>query len=68
MNALMTAVRELWGLFVEDGSFTIGLVIAVAIGIWVLPRIGMYPQWRGPLFFVIVAIVLFENVARSART
>lgn len=67
MNFLRTALQELWGLFVEDGSFTIGLVVCVAVAIFVLPRVAIPPQWRGIALFLILSLVLFENVRRSAR-
>lgn len=68
MNAITTALRELWGLFVDDASFTIGILICIALAILVFPRIVTDPRWRGPLLFLALAIVLFENVSRSARS
>lgn len=67
MTALAAAFREIWGLFVEDASFTVGILICLALAIYVLPSIGLAPYWRGPLLFVALAVVLIENVARSAR-
>jgi len=67
MNAITTAIRELWGLFVEDASFTTGILICIAFGIFALPHLGMNALWRGPLLFISLAVVLFENVFRSAR-
>lgn len=68
MNALTTAVREVWGLFVEDGSFTIGIIICVLLAIFVLPRVALPQGWRGPVLFIVLALVLVENVRRSARS
>ena len=67
MNAIVTAVRELWGLFVEDASFTVGIVVCLALAIYAFPRVIGAAVWRGPLLFAAVAIVLVENVYRSAR-
>ncbi|MEO7041713.1 MAG: hypothetical protein ABI035_05580 [Gemmatimonadaceae bacterium] len=67
VSIVTTALRELWGLFVEDGSFTIGIVLCIAIGIAILPRIAIPAEWRGAALFVILALVLLENVRRSAR-
>lgn len=67
MNAITTAIREVWGLFVEDASFTIGILICLALAIFVFPHLIPAAVWRGPLLFVILALVLFENVHRSAR-
>lgn len=67
MKAIITAVRELWGLFVEDGSFTVGILVCLALGFFVIPRLVANEQWRGPLLFGCLALMLFENVRRSAQ-
>ena len=66
VSIVTTALRELWGLFVEDGSFTIGIVACIAIAIVILPRVAIPPEWRGVALFMILALVLLENVRRSA--
>ncbi len=67
MNFIRTAIAELWGLFVEDGTFTAGIILCVAIAIFLLPHVGIPAEWRGPALFVLLAVVLMENVRRSAR-
>ena len=71
MNSIVgmvaTPVRELWGLFVEDASFTLGIVVCLALAIYVFPSIVAPSAWRGPLLFGLLALVLIENVMRSAR-
>lgn len=67
VSIVATALRELWGLFVEDGSFTIGIVVCIAIAIAILPRVAIPSAWRGVTLFVILGLVLLENVRRSAR-
>lgn len=67
MNALITAIRELWGLFVEDASFTIGILACLGLAIFVFPRVVAGEHWRGPLLFCALALMLLENVRRSAR-
>lgn len=67
MKSIMSAVRELWGLFVEDASFTLGIVVSLVATIFVLPRIGIPPAWRAIGLFVLSAVVLVENCQRSAR-
>jgi hypothetical protein len=66
MSALATALRELWGLFVEDASFSFGILACLALAIYIFPR-AIGTAWRGPLLFALLAIVLVENVYRSAR-
>jgi hypothetical protein len=67
MNALRIALKELWGLFVEDATLTIGTLACIALAAFVLPRVGIEPRWRAPVFFATVALMLLENVYRGAR-
>jgi hypothetical protein len=67
MNALRIALAELWGLFVEDATLTIGTLACIAIAAFVIPRVGIAAQWRGPIFFALVVGMLLENVYRGAR-
>jgi hypothetical protein len=67
VNAIRIALAELWGLFVEDATLTIGTLACVALAAFVIPRVGIGAQWRGPLFFAIVVLMLLENVYRGAR-
>ena len=68
MNAIASAVRELWGLFVEDPSFTLGILVCLASARFLLPAIQVPLEWRGIVLFAMLAVVLVENVLRSART
>ena len=67
MSAIWNSARELWGLFVEDASFTIGIIGIVLIASLGFPRIGIPGPFRGTLLFVLLVFVLIENVTRSAR-
>ena len=67
MNAISRSARELWGLFVEDASFTIGILGSVVIAAVVFPRVGVPDAWRGPSLFLLMIFVLLENVIRSSR-
>ena len=66
MSAAATALRELWGLFVEDASLTLGILGCLMIAAFVFPALRLRDAWRGPLLFGLLAIVLWENVRRSA--
>ncbi len=68
MSVVTGGLREVWGLFVEDASFTIAIVAVVLTAIFVVPRVVTSPSWRGPLVFIGLAAVLLENVFRSARS
>ena len=67
MSALRVALAELWGLFVEDATLTIGTLICVALAAFVVPRLAIAAQWRAPILFVAVVLMLLENVYRGAR-
>ncbi len=67
MSWIRTVLREVWGLFVDDGSFALGIVVwlvaALAGRYWLVgPRV-----WVGPMLALGLAAILMENVARSAR-
>jgi hypothetical protein len=66
MNWIVQALKELWGLFVEDGSYAIALVAWTAIAAFLLALI-VPDLWRGPCLFAGLIFVLIENVTRSAR-
>ena len=67
MSTLTRAATELWGLFVEDASFTAAIVACLAV-VWLLvPALNIPPPWRGALLFLLLAGALIENVCRSAR-
>ena len=67
MTAIVSAVRELWGLFVEDPSFTLGMLVCLAIARFLFPAIRIPSASRGAALFALLALVLVENVWRSAR-
>jgi hypothetical protein len=67
MSAFRIALKELWGLFVEDATLTIGTLACIALATFVLPRVGVPAHWRAPALFIAVALMLLENVYRGAR-
>ena len=67
MNVIKTALEELYGLFVEDGSLAVAIIVWLCIVGFAFPHIAGPSAWKGPVFFVGMAIILVENVVRSAR-
>ena len=67
MNAIRIALAELWGLFVEDATLTIGTLACIALAAFVIPRLEIGAVWRAPMFFAAVMVMLLENVYRGAR-
>ena len=67
MNAIMGAFKELWGLFVEDVSFSVAIAGCIAVA-WLMNAMAIgAPVWRGVIFFMLLAVALVENVWRTAR-
>jgi hypothetical protein len=67
MSAVRVALAELWGLFVEDATLTVGTLACVALAAFVFPHIGIAPRWRAPLLFLAVILMLLENIYRGAQ-
>lgn len=67
MNAIKTAIREVYGLFVEDGSYALALVVWIVAAALLLPRLSLAAAWRAPVLFAGMILILLENVVRSAR-
>jgi hypothetical protein len=66
MRAVAAALRELVGLFVDDGS----LVVAVLLWIGLcaaLTQIAPLGGWSGVVLFLGLALLLAENAVRGAR-
>ena len=67
MNFLRSVLVELFGMFVDDGS------LAIAVLVWVLIIAGLQrvsvlpPTGPGILLFVGLTALLLENVLRRAR-
>ena len=66
MSAFTSAIGELWGLFVEDASFSIAIVACLVFGWLVIPAFAVPAPWRGIVLFVLLAGALIENVWRTA--
>ena len=67
MRWIGTVLREIFGLFVDDGSFAVAILVWLAIMWLVLPRIAVPAFWNGPVLFVGLALILVESAARRAR-
>jgi cell division septation protein DedD len=67
MRWLKSIFREIFGLFVDDGNFAIGIVVWVALAVVVLPRVASGARWAGPALFVGLALILIESVLRFSR-
>jgi hypothetical protein len=59
--------NELFGLFVDDGSLAINLLVWTAVAAVVLPRLPLGDGWPAILLLAGYLIILIENVVRAAR-
>jgi len=66
MGTLRTILRELVGLFIDDGSLAAGAVVWAAICGWGLPALGVGAQARAALLILGFAALLLENTVRAA--
>ena len=67
MSWITTILREVFGLFVDDGSFAVTILAwVVAIGL-VPSRLGLPSPWCATLLFVGLALILLESARRRAR-
>ena len=66
MSTLKTILRELVGLFVDDGSLAAGAVVWAAICGWGLPLLGVGPRAEAGLLVVGLAALLLENTLRAS--
>ena len=60
-------LREIYGLFVDDGNLALAVIIWLAIAWLVLPRLAHGALWAGIVLFLGLAVILMESVWRRAR-
>ena len=66
MQWIRSIVREVFGLFVDDGSFAIATLVWVGI-VWLLSQ-HLHMERRGGLvLFAGLGVILFESVLRVAK-
>jgi hypothetical protein len=66
MNTLIEALRELAGLFVEDGSLALAILAVVAVAM-ILSVFAAAPVAAGVVLLVGCLGVLVENILRARR-
>jgi Ca2+/H+ antiporter, TMEM165/GDT1 family len=67
MQNVITTVRKLVGLFVDDGSLAAVVLVWIATCGLLLRIVGLVPQWLGAMLFLGLALILFENALRAAK-
>ena len=67
MKWLRTILGEVFGLFVDNGSFAFAIVIWIVLTTQILGRTNWLPEWRGPILFCGLALILVASAVLYAR-
>ncbi|MGN6470078.1 MAG: hypothetical protein ACTHLC_10875 [Rhizobiaceae bacterium] len=67
MNWTKTILREVWGLFVDDGNFALAIAVWLAMAGLALPVLAPAAGWAGIVLFLGLALILLESVHRRAK-
>jgi hypothetical protein len=67
MQWFRTIFREIFGLFVDDGSFAIAILVWLGVMWRLLPRLGVFSRWNGLILFAGLGLILVESAMRYAR-
>lgn len=67
MPWLKTIFREIFALFVDDGSFATAILLWLGFMWFVTPHLGHLQRWSGFILFTGLAAILIESLIRYAR-
>jgi hypothetical protein len=67
VNALKAMLREIFGLFVDDGSLAIAVLVWLALLRLLLPQLPVPAVWRGVILVAGLLGILLESALRRAR-
>jgi hypothetical protein len=67
MNFIRIAAKELFGLFVDDGSLALGILIWIGVAAALRWRAVVSPGLCGALMIAGLMALLVENVWRTSR-
>lgn len=68
MTWLRTILREVFGLFVDDGSFAFAIVIWLVVVKLVSPHLGMAALRSGFILFGGLAAILIRSVLHASQS
>jgi hypothetical protein len=60
-------LREVFGLFVDDGSFALAILLWLGAVRWIVPHLNLPNGLQGILLFAGLAVILGESAARFPR-
>jgi hypothetical protein len=64
---LRSIAREILGLFVDDGSFAIAILVWLGAVVFVLKHAVAHTEWLSIALFGGLTLILIESVLRFAR-
>jgi hypothetical protein len=67
MKWLKNVLREIFGLFVDDGAFALAILIWLGLMGWATPHLSISPAFTGLVLFAGLALILIESASRYAR-
>jgi hypothetical protein len=67
MKWIKTILREIFGLFVDDGVFALAILIWLGLIDWTTSHLGISPAITVIVLFVGLALILIESTSRYAR-
>lgn len=67
MNWIKSIFREIFGLFVDDGSFALAIIIWLVLIRWTTSHLSLSAAATGIILFAGLALILIESTARFAR-
>ena len=67
MKWLKNIFREIFGLFVDDGSFALAILIWLAVVRWATPHLNIPAGITAIILFAGLALILTESTTRYSR-
>jgi hypothetical protein len=67
IKGLFTTVGKVLGLFVDDGSLAISILVWIFALHLLAPIVSIEQTWAAPVLFLGCAAILIENVLRASR-
>jgi hypothetical protein len=67
MHALSRIIREFIGLFVDDGSLAVLVLVWIVICGVALQKLLPTAPWQGLILFLGLAMILLESVTRGTK-
>ena len=67
MKIIKTIGAEIFGLFIDDGSLAIAIVIWLAGAGIIIPHLIISPLFKGVILFIGLTVIPVENAIRCAR-